>query len=303
LLGYVKQFSRAVYGNYELVENLGESFKSPLDLRYDVAAELDPAQQTAYGNVTLLTFESYLKSSPSPLRSFALNRAFEIAGRAPPNLHLLDNSDSYYATDIYKKFEAAITFLSEAIKLLDKHNSYPTFRLRVDEDDFNAKTYIDAIAKAIFDLIFCASAVNGPFFTSWNIQHNMVWSKFMDDVEPTRVRRAVQHKLRRLLYDEILRMDKFANFKSARILGFCLNVMGLSTARHGFNKPQQALSRVAIDWARRSYLKLHENYPNVAKACLVGTITFDEKASLLIKTYAAGIENEPARQTLQLDPS
>jgi hypothetical protein len=41
--------------------------------------------------------------------------------------------------------------------------------------------------------------------------------------------KVVKFKVRRLLYDEVARMNEFANFQGAKIIGFCLNVMGLTT--------------------------------------------------------------------------
>ena len=79
----------------------------------------------------------------------------------------------------------------------------------------------------------------------------------------------MQFKLRRLLYDEVLQMDKLVpNFKGARILGVCLNVMGLEIGKGSFAREHRALHRVILAWTQRNYLRVRRDFPKVAKACL-----------------------------------
>jgi len=89
----------------------------------------------------------------------------------------------------------------------------------------------------IFETIFAASSVSSPEWTAWSIQHNAVWADIFgfDDGKATKI---IALKVRRLLYDEIKRMDTFGNFKGARILGYCLHVLGLTLMdRHkGFRR-------------------------------------------------------------------
>lgn len=74
--GYIKPFSEAVYGNYSLVESLGERFGSPLDIRYDEVWAWDEARFFAYTRVVIVTVKAYLgERRDLQIRSFALNRA------------------------------------------------------------------------------------------------------------------------------------------------------------------------------------------------------------------------------------
>jgi len=103
--------------------------------------------------------------------------------------------------------------------------------------------------------------------------------------------------------DEIMRMDDFANFQSARILGFCLNVLGLNLVdRHtGYQKEFYPLQAAALSWARANYGRLRRDNPKVAEACLQGSITYDADTHRLVKTYARDWGKEPDRDFLDLD--
>lgn len=128
-----------------------------------------------------------------------------------------------------------------------------------------------------------------------------MWSEFFGIGERTRAWKIVQFKLRRLLYDEVLRIDKITpNFKSARILGICLNVMGLEVGKGSFGREHRALQRALLAWTRRNYARVFNQYPKVAEACLIGSISFDSQKMRLVKTYAEGLNREPDRQYLDL---
>jgi hypothetical protein len=111
----------------------------------------------------------------------------------------------------------------------------------------------------------------------------------------------VQFKLRRLLYDEIRDLESMPNYKAARVLGICLNVMGLTMGkRSGYGRDHAALKAAVLAWTRRNYLRLREVNAEIADACLIGSITFDAEQSRLVKTYAKGLRPEPDREYLPL---
>ncbi len=70
LLGYVKPFSAAVFGDYRLVEGLGGSFGSPLDIDYKAVNTWDAIQASSEN----LTFESG-KGFPNGLARASLRHA------------------------------------------------------------------------------------------------------------------------------------------------------------------------------------------------------------------------------------
>lgn len=58
--GYVRPFSRTVYGDYRLVEALGSNNHSPLDVDLKVRRSWDAEQVQAYCRVVLITLGSGL---------------------------------------------------------------------------------------------------------------------------------------------------------------------------------------------------------------------------------------------------
>jgi hypothetical protein len=120
--------------------------------------------------------------------------------------------------------------------------------------------------------------------------------------ERTKAWKIVQFKLRRLLYDEVVQMDRIPNFKSARVLGICLNVMGLELGTGEVGREHRPLQRVILAWTRRNYLRVRCEYPKVADACLVGGISYDAKRKRLVKTYAEGLNRKPDQRYLALLP-
>jgi hypothetical protein len=301
LTGYLKTFSQAIYGNYMLVEDLGSRFGSPLDVDFDLRRIWDAGQLEAYCGAILLTLKDYLKVGAWGQHSYALYRAFSDIESATNDLYLLDKSEAnFYSSDVAKRLAAVVEFLRKVVDLFDKTTPLPSTHLKT-EKNLPATNLYDKIADMMFEIIFDASAVNSPFHTSWQIQYGSVWSDFFRMREPSRAWTIVQFKLRRLLYDEVLQMDKYVNFKSARILGYCLNVMGVTLQGKGaFGREYRALHRVILAWTQRSYLRIYHTNPKVARACLIGSISYDAERKRLVKTYAEGLETEPDRQYLTL---
>lgn len=80
--------------------------------------------------------------------------------------------------------------------------------------------------------------------------------------------------------------------------------MGLkaSTREKGYEREYWPLAAAVHAWTRRSYLKLREDNCEVADACLIGGISFDEQGKRLMKTYFKGLNKEAPREYLELDP-
>ncbi len=97
-------------------------------------------------------------------------------------------------------------------------------------------------------------------------------------------------------------METMPNYVGARVLAVCLNTMGFRLD-HKVHKPAatRALKRLVLIWVRKNFLALHRDYPDVARACLGGTISFDQENSRLIKTYRGSLGNEPIREFLELE--
>jgi hypothetical protein len=105
------------------------------------------------------------------------------------------------------------------------------------------------------------------------------------------------------VYDEIAEMKRFPNFKGAKILGFCLNVMGLTVGQGDHYKDSRALQKVVLAWTKRNFVWLHSYNPRVAETCLVDGMTFDVENWRLVRTSPAeGLRREPSYMYLDLDP-
>ena len=200
----------------------------------------------------------------------------------------------------------SVEFIKDAVKILDEKGVPDHVRIRVKEKHGHPReTFYDHIASMIFEVIFHASAVRSPQWGCWSIQHNSVWGELFNfnhlDGPAGRV---VKFKVRRLLYDEIARMRRFANFKGAKILGFCLNVMGLAVSQVDYDKDSRALQKAVLAWTKKNFVWLHGYNPRVAESCLVDGMTYDAENLRLVRTSPAeGLRREPSYVYLGLDPA
>ena len=115
--------------------------------------------------------------------------------------------------------------------------------------------------------------------------------------------KVVKFKFRRLIYNEISGMKRFPNFKGARILRFCLNVMGFTVSPESYFQDTKALHKAVLSWTNKNYAWLYSYNPRVGEACLPDDITFDMENLKLVKTYPAeGLRREPLVKTFDVNP-
>ncbi len=297
--GYVRPFTEAIYGDFQLVESLAGD-KSPLDVDLDLRLALNARQLEAYARVTLVTFESALRNGHC-MHSSALFRAFNLIESASGDLYKLSSTRSQtVSNDIRRRLSCVVDFVNAAIGILEKHGIKPATLRRRRQNHDRQEDYYDLLANLMFKVVFSASVMEGEGHKNWDIQHNAVWSRFFC-FGGSRARSIVLFKLRRLLYDEILLLERAPNFHSAPILGLCLNVMGLEVGdKRDHTWGEYQLRKAVLSWVRRNYLGLVKKQYKVAKACLVGTITFDAERSRLVKTYIEGLRLEAPKVYLEL---
>jgi hypothetical protein len=91
--------------------------------------------------------------------------------------------------------------------------------------------------------------------------------------------------------------------KGSSVLGFCLNVIGMEEgkSKEDFRRDAYALAKVVHSWARKHYLSMRQENPDVADSVLIGSISFDEANSRLVKTYAKGLNREAPKTYLDLE--
>ncbi|WP_454757212.1 hypothetical protein [Cupriavidus campinensis] len=301
LIGYHKPLSQAMFANYEMVETIG----SLLDPDIYGKREWDAAQWEAYCRVVLMVFRSYVNEGYGG-HSFVLYRAKGYIENAASDLYTLNEHTSAWDTDSFRRLRVVIEFVKDAVKILDEKGVPDHVRIRVREKHGHPReTFYDHIASLIFEVIFHASAVKSPQWGCWTIQHNSVWGELFNfnhlDGPAGKV---VKFKVRRLLYDEIADMRRFPNFKGAKILGFCLNVMGLTVTQGNYDKDSRALRKALLAWTKKNFAWLHGYNSRVAEACLVDGMTYDVENLRLVRTSPAeGLRRESSYIYFDLDPA
>ena len=302
LLGRLQPFSQAIYGNFALVEGLGERFGSPIDVDYRDRSEWTAHQWKAYNRAVITTLGAYVRETRGWRHSTSLFRAVDAIEHSVDDFYKLqDITADYYSTDIYQRLDTAVQFVRDAVKEIDKQEHPPeVHQLRRHEGDYNKDIY-DLLAGLMFELVFKASSVSGPPDKAWTVHHNMVWGDFFNLGAEGRTWKILQFKLRRLLYDEIASMEKLPNFKNARFLGLCLNVIGFKIGTGSHGRGYRALAKVILPFTQRCYPRLRQKLPRVAEAVLIGGIAYSAEHNRLVKTYLQGLRDEPSREYLQLD--
>lgn len=301
LIGYHKPLSHAMFANYKMVETIG----SLLDPEPSGQREWDAAQWEAYCRVALMTLRTYVNEGYGG-HSFVLYRAKSYIENSVFDLYTLNELTRVWDTDSFRRLRVVIEFVKDAVNILDEKGGANHVRIRVREKHGHPReTFYDHIASLIFEVIFHASAVKSPQWECWTIQHNSVWGELFNfnhlDGSAGKI---VKFKVRRLLYDEIVDMRRFPNFKGAKILGFCLNVMGLTVSEGDYDRDSRALQKALLAWTKKNFTWLNDYNPRIAEACLVDGMTYDAENLRLVRTSpAAGLRREPSYDYFDLDPA
>lgn len=249
----------------------------------------------------MITLESYLESGARNPDSYALHRALENIKNSCLDVYKLnDIASDCYSTDIFKRLRVTMNFIKKAINLISEQQNPPPTQLRMRKDQC-PRDFYDHFSDIMFEIILAAASVKAPPDNCWTIQHNAVRPEFFGLLGKGKAWQFIHFKLRRLLFDEIRELEKFPNFKSSRILGFCLNVMGLKIrTKKGYVRAYYPLHKAVLAWTSKNYLRLKDIQPEVARSCIIDSISFDEHGARLVKTYAKGLELEAHKDYLEL---
>ncbi|WP_152603299.1 MULTISPECIES: HNH endonuclease [Burkholderia] len=109
-------------------------------------------------------------------------------------------------------------------------------------------------------------------------------------------------KVRRQLYNKVVRMSKFPNFKSSQLLALLLNVMGIRYQKATSDRPISPLHKAVLSWVKQNYVRLAEQSPRVAGDCLPEGITYDPDGPRLVMTGIAILDRAPSHIILDLNP-
>lgn len=299
-VGYAKPFTSAVFGHFETVDGLSEINASPTDLQM-ISLQATAIEYRVYRAACLVFIDAFLASGAGHSRAVDdIFRSFEGATRDA--YELSDVNGRYWGTDAYDRIEVTVRFVGDVVTRLGEARRLPTGRAKMSRGQFSSDLY-DQLADLMFEVILNVASVEGEPDRTWGVQHNAVWGRFFGAADGDAWRQ-VRRRLIRRFHLEISDMEQFANFKSARALGYFLNVMGLrEVGRNAAKREARGFHRLLLAWFATHYLTLARDYPDVAKACLIGGISFDEAGSRLVKTYAKLTRPEPTRRVLALDPA
>jgi hypothetical protein len=298
LMGYGKPTTKVIFGDFGFIERCAGEGASPLETEYAELKAFTAVQLQGYVRAALVFFEAYLyetKGYAIP-HSFALARLMSSLKNAVSGLRSVEDGSS----SVFPQVSAVMDFVREALELTTKFAARPA-TLRVSAGV--PRDVYDHLAYLVFDIIFEATAVSSPTWLAWHLQYVIVWSTifgFSDGL----ANRVVAFKVRRLMYDDIQKMDRFVNFKSARILGYALYVFGLTPMeRHDDNngKWMYPIQKSVLRWTRRNYRKLLSDSPPVARACLIGSLSYDDEHGRLVKTFDGDQRRPPVQEFLDLE--
>lgn len=299
LIGHHKPLSAAMFGNYQLVETVGELLDPP----YSEISKWDADNWEAYCRITLLTLADYISKDPNH-HSYTLCRAKDCIENATYDLYKLNGLTGIWDNDAVARLRITVSFIKDSIELLNKSDHIDDVRLRVrTKYGHPAESIYDHIASLILQVIANASQVKSPQWECWTIQHNMLWNQIFGFNSDNQASKIVKFKLRRLIHDEIVNIKGISGYRGARILGFCLNVMGLTLTSKERHKGIYALQNVTLRWSVRNFSDLHANDRSLAEACLVDGLSYDNEQRIIIKTFMSWKGREPDREYLSVNPS
>ncbi len=304
LIGYVKPVSSSLFGNADLIDSLSGGGGSPIDpLWLDTRAWSAESWRT-YNKAVLLYLDARLRRHRSLDVTTAIYQIGSAYEHACLDLYRVNSmSEEAYGTSIeYRRLQEVVDFIDKALEVIDRYK-VTTYKRLADLDGtyVRDKDLIDVLASIAKAIITQAASVSTSEFRSWNIQHNTIWATFLRDNENTYARNLFRLRLTRLLWAEIRSMERLPSYAGARILGACINVMGFRLDHQVYRPPgTRALKRAVNGWCRENFMDLFRLYPDVAKSCLVGNVTFDYKKQRLTKTYASSFGRPGQQEVLQL---
>lgn len=303
LTGYSKPFSRALYGDYNLLSMLHRKHGSTLDIPYEYLKIWKADQYTIYARLALLTLKSFMELEYKSNQSKVIEASMRIIKDSSQFVFTHDTiKKDYYYSDDYQKLNNSVDYFESAVNVIEENGGIALYSLRLKDSNyyFQGDLY-DHIAHSMFEIIFTASTLKGKKGRLWDIHYSTVWSKFFNHMD-NESWKIVRFKLRRALYDEIMRLNEYPNYKSSRVLGFCLYVMGLTVGeKDDYGSNCYPLRKAVINWTKKNFLKLYKNNHLIAESCLIGSLGFDKDNNRLYKTYNRGLRLEEPKEYLDLE--
>lgn len=302
LIGHMKPVSTSLFGNSRLVDELARAAGSPLSPLWFETRSWSPRSWQTYNKAVLVYLEDRLKRHDwlhEPGALYDICNGYEYSLIDTYKINGL--SEAYGQSIEYQRLTSTVDFIDGALKLLERKGLHADRKSTLHEGHILRDDLFDLLAHVAFELIASAGRVNTPEFRSWGVHYVAVWSRVMNRGSDTLTNATFRSRLQQLIWHEIRHMEKLPNYKGAGVILVCLNTMGLRMD-HAVNKPKEtrALKRALLAWVRQHYLTIVAEYPNVARACTGGGITFDGDKQALVKTYRSILGRDPNREILPL---
>ena len=301
LIGHVKPWSKTIYGDYQLIRNMG--FDSPLKLNvWSLNKQWDIQHWTAYTRVIIAVLEGYSDTEHRD-DGMALGSAIRDLHWLTVNLAREDNGANFFESERYLKLCLVTDFFEQAIKAIESA-SVPIIGTKKPLPGVKADIY-DGLARLMYEILLAASRFQGSRDVMWNVQHNTAWMGLFERREEKRSLplAIVQSRVVRRFYEQIKRMDEIGPiYPGLRVVGLVLNILGLKAPSRQNHLPcERAIYKFAEEWTTKNFLRLNDEYPGVAKALLIGSLDFDEETRRIRKSYASWLGKEGTREYLDLE--
>lgn len=295
--GQQKPLTHALYGNISLMEAMDQV----LDVEYDERDRWLSREWEAYFRLFSVTFAAFSKERVNQSPPSFINRAIGLIERCVWDLRWKkDELDTWPESDAVARFRISFDTAMRCLNSLDQNAWTPPSARWVHQEK---KTYHDVysqLAEAIYELVLIASTVGKSWSAAWTVQHNIAWNGLFDDYHDGPSLLAVQRRVLRLMFDQVVEMERLPTPKGAAILGMSLNVLGLED-HSGSSRSVRTYHRFILGWVKRNYVSMAGNHPTIAAACLVEGLEYDAVNARLVKTHAGFMGREPTQTYFALD--
>jgi hypothetical protein len=297
-IGEAKPITQALFSNFDMVESIETMFDAPF-LKWDAD------QWEAYSRVVLITIES-LSSKRLINHNYTIYHAIDNLEKSVTDLNKLNGVINLWENDTYQRLRVAINFIEKFLKLLEEKNANEKIKLRSigKENFYSDRTIYDHLANMLFEIISKASFIKNST-EYWTIYYNTIWSEFFNFYTfNSYVGKAFKFKLRRLIYNEILRMNEFPNFQGAALLGFCLYLFGFKINKNSEDyRDTVALHTVVLNWTKKNFAALYDFNPRVAEQCLIDNMTYDHEKRRITRAFTGNpLKREITYYHFDVDP-
>jgi len=305
-IGNHKPITRSIFGNWHLLEHYELGLESPLDLNYPHAHNWDKDAWRVYFGMAREYIRGLTSNEWVNWDTRGIQHILETTKKAYDQLGDQNKyEDTFSPYNPTWQAKEANGFLKDLVKAFDGNKGAVGFDRR---DDFRyGHDLSSSIAALLFDTIFTAAQINTKEFRMWDVQHNTVWAPIgMHGIKNTEIMKMVRRKLRRMIWDEIRRMDGFPNYKGAAYIRFCLNVLGFYDEsihrKDTLERDSWALAKVVAGWVKKNYQTIAVSHPPVAAAMLPANIDYDRDTQMLVRTHDDTLTGVPRLKSFALDP-